>query len=204
MTRRPPPIIITPKPQNNPVRVLSLDLSKRSAGFGCWGPEDARPVSGAWTLGSEFTSPGRTYAKLHENMSDLNALNPIDAVFYEEPLDPRFLSGATNKETVAVLFGLAAHAESWADAMGCRVIRSVNQVTWRRHFLGPVGRPRGENGKKIAVDWKSLAMDRCRALGFKPAKHDEAEALGVLDYACDTLGISMPWHAAPARAGALV
>lgn len=187
------------------MRVLALDLSKRSAGFACWGEDDPRPVSGTWTLGSEFTSPGRTYGKLHENMSGLHMVGPIDAVFYEEPLDPRFLSGTTNKDTVAVLFGLAAHAESWADAMGCRIIRCVNQVTWRRHFLGPMKRPRDERGKQIAIDWKGLAIERCNALGFKPAKHDQAEAIGVLDYACDSLGMAMPWHAgAPKRAEALV
>lgn len=186
------------------MRVLALDLSKHSAGWAVWGEDDARAISGTWILGSAFTSPGRTYAKLHENMSGLHQIGAIDAVFYEEPLDPRFLSGTTNKETVAVLFGLSAHAESWADAMGCRIIRAVNQVTWRRHFLGPVGRPKDERGKKIPVDWKGLAIARCRALGFKPDKHDQAEAIGVLDFACDSLGMAMPWHAsAPIRTGVL-
>ena len=186
------------------MRVVSLDLSKRSAGFAVFGEGDARVVSGTWQLGSEFTSPGRTYGKLHENLSGLHQLGAIDALFYEEPLDPRFLSGATNKDTVAVLFGLAAHAESFADAMGFRVIRAVNQVTWRRHFLGPMKRPKDDRGKTLPVDWKGLAIERCRALGFKPAKHDEAEAIGVLDFACDSLGIAMPWHPSSARAGVMV
>ncbi|WP_232089840.1 hypothetical protein [Sphingomonas sp. HMP6] len=160
-------------------------------------------MSGTWVLGSSFTSAGRTYAKLHENLSDLNALGAIDAIFYEEPLDPRFLSGSTNKDTVAVLFGLAAHTESWGDAMGCRIVRAVNQVTWRRHFLGPIKRPKDDRGKLVRVDCKLLAMDRCRALGFKPVKHDEAESIGVLDFGCNSLGIPMPWHDKTPRAGGL-
>ena len=170
------------------MRILCLDLSKRSAGFAAWGPGDARPVSGAWVLGSEFTSNGRAYARLHENMTGLHRLAPIDAVYWEDTLDPRVMSGHTNIDTIKVLSGLAAHAESWGEVMGCRIVRPVNQTTWRRHFLGAMKR-----GTK-SVDLKQFAMERCRQLGFRPAKHDEAEAIGLLDYAVDANGILAPWH----------
>lgn len=167
-------------------------------------PGDATAASGIWTLGSEYTSPGRTYAKLHEELMALHRLGRIEALFYEEPIDPRFMSGQTNKDTIAVLMGLAAHAESFGEAVGCRVIRAVNQVTWRRHFIGPVSRPKDARGKPIKVDLKELAMQRARALGFRPQRHDQAEAIGIMDFACDSLGIAMPWHAKPARAGAML
>lgn len=170
------------------MRVIFLDLSKRSAGFACWGPGDARPVSGAWVLGSEFTSEGLTYCKLHENLSGLHMLGQIEAIFWEEPLDARTLSGHTNIDSVRVLGGLAAHAASWGEAMGCRIIRSVNMTAWRRHFLGSM--PRGTK----SVDLKARAVERCRQLGFKPQTHDEAEAIGGLDYACDQLSLTPPWR----------
>lgn len=186
------------------MRVVGLDLSKRSAGWAMFHPSDRSAASGIFTLGSEYTSPGRTYANLHKELMALHRLGRIEAIFYEEPLDPRFLSGATNKDTVAVLFGLAAHAESFGEAVGCRIIRAVNQVTWRRHFHGPVGRPRDARGKPVPVDWKGLAMERARTLGFRPQRHDQAEAIGILDFACDSLGIAVPWHGSAPRAGAML
>ena len=40
-----------------------------------------------------------------------------------------------------------------------------------------------------------MAMSRCREIGFAPLKHDEAEALGLLDYAISVEGIIAPWRA---------
>jgi hypothetical protein len=37
-------------------------------------------------------------------------------------------------------------------------------------------------------------MTRCRDLGFSPLKHDEAEALGLLDYALSVEGVIAPWR----------
>lgn len=170
------------------MRILALDLSKRSTGFACWGPDDSVAASGFWELGSEMTSNGRVFAKLHQHMTELHRLGRIDAVFYEEPLDPRVLSGHTNIDTLRVLSGLASHAQSWGEAMGCRIIRSVNMATWRRHFLGKM--PRATKTAQL----KELAMERARQLGFRPAKHDQAEAIGILDHACEELQIMPYWR----------
>ena len=171
------------------MRILALDLSKSSTGWAVWGKDDARLSSGTWQLGSEYTSNGLVFAKLHQRMSDINLLGAIDAVFVEDALDARALSGNTNIQTLKLASGLGSHAESWAEAMGCRIFRAVNQTTWRRHFIGSMRR-----GTK-SVDLKEYAMQRCRDLGFKPQKHDEAEAIGLLDYACDDLGFLPPWRA---------
>lgn len=171
----------------------------RSAGWATWSPADAGPASGVWVLGSEFTSLGGTFGKLHQCMSEIHMLGAIDAVFYEMPLNLGPGAGITNQRTIDVLHGLAMHAESWADAMECRMIRAVNQSSWRRHFLGGIKRPRDpRTGKQIKVDLKGLAMERCGEFGWKPAKHDQAEALGILDYAADAVGFTPPWrHAVP-------
>ena len=140
-------------------------------------------------LGSEFTSRGRVFARLHEEMSALHRLGRIDAVFYERPLNLGPDNGHTTADTTNILVGLAMHAESWADAMGCRVIRDVAMASWRRHFLGSM--PRATKSEQL----KAMAMERCQQLGFKPAKHDQAEAIGILDYACDALGVLPYWRA---------
>lgn len=145
-------------------------------------------------LGSEYTSKGRTFGRLHEEMTGLEMLGHIDAVFYEQPLDLGPAGGISNPEIHATLLGLAMHAESWADAMGCRIIRGVPMGTWRKHFLGKMKR-----GTKSA-DLKELAMQRCREIGYKPLKHDTAEAIGILDYATEVLNLSAPWHTPLQRA----
>ncbi|WP_374139457.1 hypothetical protein [Sphingomonas sp.] len=176
------------------MRVIGLDLSKTSTGWAVWGIGDARAAYGHWELGSAFTSNGMAFARLHERLSELNSVGTIDAIFFEEALNPTTLAGFTNIDTLKVLSGLCAHAESWGEAMGCRVIRGVNQSTWRKHFLGPVGRPKNKFGKPIPVDWKALSMARARDFGMKPQRHDEAEAIGILSFALDALGISPPWQ----------
>ena len=171
------------------MRILALDQSESATGYAVWGEDDARAVTGWKVLGSEYTSPGRVFANIHELMTDLNQLGRIDAVFYETP---RHLSGwneHSNANSHLLLVGLAAHIESWTAAMSCRC-RSVNMATWRRHFIGAMKR-----GTKKA-DLKAFAMQRARELGFKPARHDEAEAIGILDFACDALGILPYWRAA--------
>lgn len=170
------------------MRILALDLSKRSAGWACWGPEDQRVASGTWELGSEFTSKGRTFAKLHQSMSDLHRLSAIEAIYYERPLNLGPAAGSTNAETLNVLIGLAMHAESWGEAMGCRIIQDINMSSWRAHFIGRMKRATS------SADLKSYAMARCRQLGFRPIKHDQAEAIGILDYACEINKIMPPWR----------
>lgn len=42
-------------------------------------------------------------------------------------------------------------------------------------------------------DLKAMAMRRCRELGFRVNKHDEAEAIGLLDYQLSLDGANRPW-----------
>jgi len=174
------------------MRILALDLSKRSTGFAIWGRADARALIGHWVLGSEITDDGTACGRLHEQMSDLcSVVGSIDAVFMEETIDARALSGHTNIETLKILSYLAGHAKSWAACYPAdrpRIIREVNMTRWRRHFLGSMKR-----GTK-STDLKEYAMLRAREYGFNPRRHDEAEALGILDYACDDIGVVPPWR----------
>lgn len=171
------------------MRILALDLSKTSTGFALWSPADARPLIGHWRLGSEYTSRGRVYGKLHEEMSALNMVGTIDALAYEEPMDHGKLAGHTNIETLKLATGLAEHVESWGAAMGIKphLIAAANITSWRRVALGPIKR-----GTKRATI-KELSIDRARELGFRPSNDDEADALGIMIWACDRFGIPAPW-----------
>lgn len=171
------------------MRILALDLSKRSTGWACASVDDAKPSYGHWVLGSEYTSNGRVFLKLHQNMSELNTLGRIDAVFYEDAIN--ILPGAqfTNVHAIKLASGLIAHADSWGDAMGCRIVRAVNLATWRRSFFGNIGRKHGRS------DLKQYSIDRAKQLGFSTRNDDEADAIGILDYAIESLGHVPVWRA---------
>lgn len=168
--------------------ILALDMSKRSTGYATFEIGSDVAFHGTWELGSEFTPDGGTYCKLHQSMSDLNLLGKIEYVYFEDPLAATALHGHTNINSLRVLTGLAAHAESWGEAMGCRVVQRVNMTTWRKSFLGTVKR----GTKRMTL--KELSIERCHQLGFNPRNDDEADALGILDYACVALKIMPPWR----------
>lgn len=168
--------------------IIALDLSKRSTGYAVWAPNMSKPLYGSWVLGSEFTSDGRTYAKLLQNLSDQHKLTRFEAVFYEQPLRPEVLQGFTNIDTLRVLSGLAAITEYFAYGVGLRLCQAVPMASWRRHFIGRM--PRGTKSK----DWKQYAKERCAHYGWKVRTDDESDALGLLDYGCEQRGITPPWR----------
>lgn len=169
-------------------RIAAFDLSKTATGFALHHGGDARPLTGWRSLGGEYTSIGRVYCNLHKLLEELHSLGAIDLIYYEDALDPRKLSGHTNIGTLKMMSGLAAHVESWAAARQVRRCVAVNQVTWRKHFIGSMRR--GTKG----VDLKDMAMRRARELGFAPQRHDEAEAIGILTYALSVESIPCPWE----------
>lgn len=175
------------------MRILALDLSKASAGWACWSPKDQHVASGYWVLGTAMTSRGMTFRHLYQELNALHSLGKIDAVFYERPLDLGPQSGMKRADVAFTLTGLAMHCESWAEAARCRIIRDVNQASWRAHFLKDLPRPR--KGEKISEKLKALAVRRCNELGFAVERHDQAEAIGILDYACMALDITPYWRA---------
>jgi hypothetical protein len=172
----------------NYMGILALDLSKRSTGWACWMPGDENPHYGRWVLGSEFTGDGQTYCKLHECLMHLRMISRFEQIYFEQPLQQQALTGHTNIDTLRVLTGLAAHTESYAYAMGLRTVMAVHQASWRKHFIGRM--PRGTKTKT----WKDYSRERCAQYGWATRTDDEADALGILDYACDLKGIIPPWR----------
>lgn len=167
---------------------LALDLSIRSAGWALYSDGQDRPAFGTWELAPHIDWRARAYVRLHRNLLDLHRVTPITSIVYEEPLSAGAVHGHTNVTTLEAMAGLAAHASSFAEAVGA-THRAVNMSSWRRHFLGRM--PRGTK----TVDLKAMAMARCRELGFDPAKHDAAEAIGLLDYQLSISGVIPPWRA---------
>lgn len=184
------------------MRIAALDISESSCGYAIWSPDDQMVNSGAWVLGSALTPAEHSWIKTQNHLEDIHAVTPIDALFYEMPLGLAEDNSRSNPTTRFLLIGLAASARMWAHYRSCRIIRGVHQAQWRREFLGaePFRHQGMSKAKKQVlgigkVDWKQLAVDRSKQLGFKPRTHDEAEAIGVLDYACTAINIIPPWRA---------
>lgn len=185
------------------VILLALDLSKRSTGWAVWDEAWEKPRYGHWVLGSEFTGDGAVFLKLQRNLDDLHRIAAFEWIYHEEAINPANLNGATNIGVLRLAAGLAAATEMFAEARRCKVKR-INVNSWRPSYVDPdlinqvnadVRRKR-KAGKKASArpDLKRLAMERSRQLGFAPINDDEAEALGVLDYACSLKGIVPPWR----------
>ncbi len=166
---------------------VALDLSIRSTGFACWSEGQEQPVSGLWHLASGLEWAPRAFVRLQRNLMDLHRVTKIASIIYEDSLPPGKLHGQTNLATLRAAVSLTSHVESFGEAIGAKV-RATNQSTWRRHFLGAMKR-----GTKTA-DLKHMANMRCRELGFRPQRHDEAEALGMLDFELHLAGLTPPWR----------
>lgn len=183
---------------------LSLDLSKSSTGWCWWDGEAARPVYGHWVLGSEFSSPGQVFAKLHRHMAEHYALMPFEGVFVEPPINPAQLQGHTTIQTIRLAIGLAAHVESFVHAYPCRWLHECNVDSWRPDFIGRVedaaakaaarrAKNAGDARASARDTLKELTMARCRQLGFTPRKNDEADAIGIMTYGLLVRNITPPW-----------
>ena len=168
--------------------ILALDLSKACTGWALWDTKSDSARVGHWVLGSEYTSDGKTYRKLREEMAALSSLCSIDHIFYEEPLRAEVLHGHTNLATLRVLTGLAAATECLGAELECRSVVPVHNKKWRAIFIG-----RQKRGT-VRETLKDLAIERCKQLGFRPRNDDEADAIGLLDYGCEALGIMPVWR----------
>lgn len=184
--------------------IVSLDLSKARTGWAAWASGWSTARYGSWSLGSEYTSDGGVFAKLHERLFELRQVLAFETIYYEQAILPQNLSGNTNIRALTLAAGLAAHVESFAHALGCRTC-AINVGTWRKDYVGAdlvkdaradARAKRKLTGKGSATDkLKALTMARCRQLGFSPRFHDEADAIGILDHALDFHeGVRPPWR----------
>ena len=171
-------------------RILACDLSKASTGLAGWDGIASRPVVISKKLGEpSLTTPGRVFARLHHMMSDMwITMGGFDVIYVEKPLDVSVMAKAQNFEAPYLLYGLAAHAASFAEAKGAR-LHLAHLNSWRAAFIGK--QKRGTKRQTL----KDLTIERCRQLGFTPRNDDEADAIGLLDWACDVERISPPWRA---------
>lgn len=170
-------------------KTIALDLSKKSTGWACWQDGWDRPQYGSVQLGSEYTTDGRTCIKLHTVLAELRqTICKFEAIYFEKPLTQLQRGGNSNASN-DIQVKLVGHAESFGEAMsGVRIIQGIDLASWRRHFIGSMKR-----GTKTK-DLKDYTIERCQQFGWRPRNSDEADALGILDYALDLQGVLAPWR----------
>lgn len=126
--------------------------------------------------------------KLHQVLADLHAMHQFEHLYFEQPLTMVQRGGASSTNS-DILLKLAGHAESFGEAYHLRTVMGLHIASWRRHFIGAM--PRGTQSKAL----KDYTIERCRQLGLKPHNTDQADAIGLMDYACELRGIKPPWRA---------
>ena len=187
------------------MKILSLDLAKSRTGWAAWQPGWSAPRHGSVVLGSEFATDGGVFLRLQRELDTLHRGIGFDVIYYEQAILPANLNGNTNLRALSLAAGLAAHVESFAEARRCRSF-AINVSAWRKDFVGPdlvkdaqsdARAKRKLTGKGSARDkLKALTMARCRQLGFAPRHYDEADAIGILDFALDFHEhVTPPWRA---------
>lgn len=160
--------------------ILGIDLSSSSAGF-AYGTPGAAPH--LWTV--DFLRDG----DLHDFYGNLTAYtatflrdNPVKLIAIEEPLAPSAMKGRSNHDTTMMTIG------GYAIVIGivkCKKIPyyPVRSETWRKHFIGLGRLTHIETSAARRKEYKRLAVQRCRQLGWRVDNDDEAEAAGIFDWA---------------------
>jgi RNase H-fold protein (predicted Holliday junction resolvase) len=172
------------------MRIAALDLSKKSCGWATFDSEgrNRQLFYGSKKLGSEITSNGQVFLQFQKWLyEELLETCLVETIYVEYPMDPRNMGKFTNMQTMMIAFGLHTHAESFCHGQSIK-FRSVQMATWWKHFNG---KPR----PKTSADMKRDTQARAAQLGFITRTNDEADALGILDYAIEMEGMTPPWRA---------
>lgn len=187
----------------------AFDLSKSSTGWAVWERGWEKPRYGSVQLGSEYTSRGQVFIKLHTVMMDLHTtLTPFEFLFMEAPINHMMVNkggrSTTTADNVRLALGLAAHCESFGHAVGSRRIIEYTPDSWRPDYIGRIessaakaeasrAKRAGDSKASARGTLKALTIARCRQLGLNPKNDDEADACGILTYGILSSGVQPPW-----------
>lgn len=143
--------------------VLALDLSTR-VGWAV-GRDFEAPAHGVWVL-PRMADLGACFSALAASLEDAIAVMRPDTVIMEAPLPPQ---AQTAMNTARLQFGLAAVTEMICHE---REVPCEEAAAYEVRKL-VMGKARVE--KDAVVAW-------CRAQGWSPAEHNDADAMALLRY----------------------
>ena len=166
--------------------IVSLDQSLSNTGFAKWRPGEGSIESGALPLCGGVPERRHGFLELWRLLDAWHKSEAITAICHEEPI-----SGPADKTPTRIaLFGLVAIVELFSVSRSIPVF-GYDSRNWRGTFFS-----KEERAFASGERWKRLAVERCRQLGFDPATHDEAEAIGILDHHLHRMKVAPPWREA--------
>ena len=164
--------------------VLALDIALRRTGWAVGWPGMQRPFWGVYDNAGDWD--GREGERLHAWRRFLEARldeHAVTCIAMELPfIDGRAFSF---NGTVAVL-QMQGIALELAHACGIRAV-GVAISSWRAHWIGRGVAPKHLASKERTPWLKDMAMKRAAERGWLAQFHDEAEALGIMDFALSCL-----------------
>ncbi len=162
------------------VVVLALDVAKWRTGWAVGYPGMNRPHWGVHQMAGDWDRHEGKH--LHEWRSFLERRIDEHGVTYIAVERPFIDLKSFDYNGTAPILQMHGIALELAHARGIR-LGAVSIASWRAHFLGTSKAPPGLASHQRTNALKDMAMRRCAQRGWLPEYHDEAEALGIMDFA---------------------
>jgi hypothetical protein len=164
------------------MKILALDQAGKS-GWAIGSSQNRTHRSGRWQLPGPNPNGDETpvFVAMRKRLTEMWEEQNFELIAFEEPL---FIDGKSPVGVRIQLLGLVAIIQLFAHDHKIPAY-SVALDDWRKHFLGANCAPRTINMPEARREWwKEKAVEACsRRFWDCHSSHDEAEALGILDYA---------------------
>lgn len=160
--------------------VLALDIAKHRTGYAIGHPGMNRPYWGVHALSGDWDR--HEGERLHQWRSFLERIITERHVTYIAMERPFIDMKSFDWNGTAPILQMHGIVLELAHARGIRA-GAVAIASWRSHFLGTSKAPPGLASHQRTAALKDMAMRECASRGWLPEYHDEAEALGIMDYA---------------------
>lgn len=160
--------------------VLALDLAKNRTGWAVGYPGMPRPSWGVFQLAGEWERhEGKRLNEWRRFLEKKIGEHAVTYIAMERPFIDLKAFDYNGTVPIMQMQGIALElAESRSLKSGAVSIQS-----WRSHYLGLTAAPKHLAQKERTPWLKDAAMKRCAERGWLPEYHDEAEALGIMDFA---------------------
>lgn len=163
--------------------VLALDISMTRTGWALGGPDWGKPLHGVFETANWPKRQGYNLKNWRKFLDARAASFEITHLVFEHVFvnanAKQFQWNGT--EAQLMLLGVAVE---WAEQRGIAQLKA-DIDDWRMRFLGLNRKPK--DGTAGSDYWKTMALRRAAELNIYCEHHDEAEAIGILDFALAAL-----------------
>lgn len=162
------------------LRVLALDIAKHRTGWAVGFPGMDRPWWGVYELAGEWDR--HEGLRLHQWRTFLERKIDEHSVTYVAMERPFVDTRDFNYNGAVPILQMWGIVLELAQAKGIRH-GAVPIGSWRSHFLGTAKAPAGLAKAQRTSALKDMAVKQALHRGWLCQFHDEAEALGIMDFA---------------------